>query len=50
MSEINKFIPSVETMKELGGFEVGKAIGDAIRKHPEKALVIGGGLVGLELV
>jgi len=43
MSEINKFFPNVEKMKEVG-VEVGKAFGDAIRKHPEKALGIGGGL------
>ncbi len=47
MSELNKVIPNVEKMKEVGVAEVGKAFGDAIRKHPEKALVIGGGLVGL---
>lgn len=50
MPEINKFIPTVEMMKELGGFEVGKAIGDTIRKHPKEALAIGGGLVGLYLL
>ncbi|PFJ07592.1 hypothetical protein COI88_02070 [Bacillus cereus] len=47
MSEVDKFIPNVEMMKELGGAEVGKAFGDAIRKHPEKALVMGVVLVGL---
>ena len=41
MSEIIKAFP-VEKMKEAG-IEVGKALGDAIRKHPKESL--GRGLV-----
>ena len=52
MSEINKVIPNVEKMKEVGVavVEVGKALGDAIKKHPEKALGIGGVLGGLYIL
>ncbi|MBU8769378.1 hypothetical protein [Cytobacillus oceanisediminis] len=44
MSEINKVILNAEKMKEVGVTvgEVGKALGDGIRKHPEKALGTGG--------
>ena len=47
MSEINKVTPNAEKMKEVGAAvgEVGKALGVAIRKHPEKALGIGGGFI-----
>lgn len=48
MSEINKIIPNVVNMKEVG--TVFEAFADAIRKHPEKALFIGGGLVGLYIL
>ncbi|MDM5191356.1 hypothetical protein QUF93_01410 [Bacillus hominis] len=52
MSEINKVISNVEKMKEVrvAVDEVGKALGDAIRKHPEKALAIGGVLGGLYIL
>ncbi|WP_440969655.1 hypothetical protein ACSS6N_15115 [Peribacillus frigoritolerans] len=50
MSEINKVIPNVEKMKEVGVAEVSKAFGDAIRKHPEKALGIGVVLGGLYIL
>ncbi|WP_416147915.1 hypothetical protein ACM26V_16920 [Salipaludibacillus sp. HK11] len=46
MSEINKALRNVENMKEVG-VAVGIALGDAIRKHPKEALVIGGVLGGL---
>ncbi|WP_172372283.1 hypothetical protein [Sporosarcina jiandibaonis] len=45
MSEINKVIPNLDKMKE-----VGEAFGDAIRKHPDRALVIGGVLGGLYIL
>ncbi|OES45429.1 hypothetical protein [Domibacillus iocasae] len=52
MSEIHKVISNVDKMKEVGvNFaEVGNAFGDAIRKQPEKALAIGGVLVGLYIL
>lgn len=52
MSEILKVISNVEKVKEAGVdfAEVGNALGDAIRKHPEKALYIGGTLVGLYIL
>lgn len=39
MSEITKVIP-VGKMKDIG-VEVGKALGDAIKKHPKESLGIG---------
>jgi len=52
MSEINKVIPNVEKMKEVGvaAAEVSKAFGDAIRKHPKEALSIGAVLGGLYIL
>jgi len=52
MSEINKVITNVEKMKEVNLVvnEVSKAFGDAIKKHPEKALGIGGVLAGLYIL
>lgn len=48
MSEITKAIP-VEKMKDAG-IEVGKAFGDAIRKHPKESLGIGLVLGGLYIL
>ena len=52
MSELRKIVPNFENSEELKVVvnEVSKAFGDAIRKHPEKALGIGGGLVGLYIL
>ncbi|TYS87713.1 hypothetical protein [Rossellomorea aquimaris] len=52
MSEINKIFSNGEKMKEVGASvtEVGKAFGDAIRKHPEKAIGIGGVLGGIYIL
>ena len=49
MSEINKVIPNVEKMKELG-VGVAEAFGDAIRKHPKEALIMGSVLGGLYIL
>lgn len=45
-------MPTWENMEEFKGAanEVSKAFGDAIRRHPERALGIGGGLVGLYIL
>ncbi|MCP1190824.1 hypothetical protein NKR17_17400 [Priestia flexa] len=52
MSEVNKIIPNVEKVKEVGEAvgEIGKALGDAIIKHPEKAIGITGVLGGLYIL
>ncbi|MBV7505639.1 hypothetical protein KW850_10265 [Bacillus sp. sid0103] len=51
MSELNKVFSNVEK-KDVGVAvgEVGKAFGDAIKKHPEMALGIGGILGGLYIL
>ncbi|WP_373894675.1 hypothetical protein [Virgibacillus sp. CBA3643] len=48
MSEITKVVPT-EKMKEVS-IEVGKALGDAIRKHPKESLGIGLALGGLYIL
>ncbi|WP_224925843.1 hypothetical protein [Bacillus pumilus] len=52
MSKINKVIPNVEKIKEVGeaATEVGKAFGDAIRKSPKEALSVGLVLGGLYIL
>ena len=52
MSEIKKFIPKLENIEEFKEVanEVSKAFGDSIRKHPERALSIGGGLAALYII
>lgn len=52
MSELKKFMPKLENMEEFKEVanEVSKAFGDSIRKHPERALSLGGGLVGLYIL
>lgn len=43
MSEISKHLYNAEIMREVGG-DLAEALKDAIKEHPEKALLIGGGL------
>ena len=52
MLDKNNLLPNADTAKEVGEalVEVGKAMGDAIREHPVKALGIGGVLGGLYLL
>ena len=49
MTELNKAFANVVKVKDVSG-ALSEAFGDAIKKHPEKALMVGGILCGLYIL